>query len=75
MRDELLYGDQWQNVSAFGADPTTSYPNHILPLPAGTAIKYKYLSETMINNFFVDTANPKLPTVKSTSWPMIDRLK
>lgn len=58
MRDELLYGDQWQNVSAFGADPTTNYPNHILPLPAGTAIKYKYLSETMINNFFKDTANP-----------------
>lgn len=58
MRDELLYGDQWQNVSAFGADPTTSYPNHILPLPAGTAIKYKYLTETMINNFFVDTGNP-----------------
>lgn len=58
MRDELLYGDQWQNVSAFGADPTTSYAHHILPLPAGTAIKYKYLSEIMINNFFHDTANP-----------------
>lgn len=58
MRDELLYGDQWQNVSAFGADPTTAYGSHILPLPSGTNIKYKYLTETMINNFFVDTANP-----------------
>lgn len=58
MRDELLYGDQWQNVSAFGADPTTAYANHILPLPAGSDIKYKYLSETMINNFFVNTAEP-----------------
>lgn len=58
MRDLLLYGDQWQNVGAFGADPTTNYAQHILPLPSGTAIKYKYLTETMINNFFVDTANP-----------------
>ena len=59
MRDELLYGDQWQNVTgADGADPLTNYANHVMPLPVGTDIKYKYLSETMINNFFVDPANP-----------------
>lgn len=58
MRDELLYGDQFQNVTALGADPLTTYAEHLMPLPAGTAIKYKYLTETMINNFFIDPANP-----------------
>ena len=58
MVDELLYGDQWQNVSAIGADPLTDYANHLLPLPAGTAIKWKYPTEAMVNGFFVDTANP-----------------
>lgn len=58
MRDELLYGDQWHNVVADGADPVTSYANHLMPLPSGTDIKYKYLTETMINNFFVNTSQP-----------------
>lgn len=58
MRDLLLYGDQWQNVAADSADPITQYASHMLPLPSGTTIKYKYLTETMINNFFVDTAAP-----------------
>lgn len=56
MRDELLYGDQFQNVAAFGADPVTKYADHVLPLPSGTTIGWKYPTETMINNFFVDPA-------------------
>ena len=58
MVDELLYGDQWQNVSAIGADPLFDPSNHMLPLPAGTAIKWKYPTEAMVNSFFVDTINP-----------------
>lgn len=52
MRDELLYGDQFQNVKAFGADPSTDYNNHLLPLPAGTDIKFKYPSKAMIDGLF-----------------------
>lgn len=60
MRDELLYGDQFQNVTALGADPLTTYAEHLLPLPTGTAIAWKYPTETMINNFFVDTVNGRI---------------
>lgn len=60
MRDELLHGDQFQNVAVPTSDPTTSYGDHLMPLPAGTTIGWKYLSETMINNFFVDTANGRV---------------
>ena len=57
MRDELLYGDQFQNVAPFGADPVTSYANHLLPLPSGTTIGWKYPTEAMSKAFFVDTVN------------------
>lgn len=57
MRDELLYGDQFQNVAAFGADPINSAANHLLPLPAGANIKWKYPTEAMIKGFFVDNVN------------------
>lgn len=57
MRDELLYGDQWQNVGGDAADPITNYANHLLPLPTA-ALKWKYLTETMIDNFFVTPAAP-----------------
>lgn len=53
MRDELLHGDQFQNVAAFGSDPITSAINHILPVPSGTNIKWKYPTEDMAKNFFV----------------------
>lgn len=53
MRDELLYGDQFQNVAAFGANGASDASNHVLALPAGTDIKYKYPSEAMCNGFFV----------------------
>lgn len=51
MRDELLYGDQFQNVMAF-ADAAGQAANHILALPAGTDIKWKYPTEAMIKGFF-----------------------
>ena len=55
MRDELLYGDQWQNVSAF--NNAVGVPaNHLLALPAGTDIKFKYPTEAMIKSFFVAPA-------------------
>lgn len=60
MRDELLYGDQFQNVAVPSADPATSYANHLLPLPVGTTIGWKYPTETMINNFFTDTVNGRV---------------
>ena len=60
MRDELLYGDQMQNMSVPTSDPATAYANHILPLPTGTTIGWKYPTETMINNFFIDTANGRV---------------
>src|SRR3546814_3601840 len=56
MRDELLYGDQFQNVVAFGVDPINSMANHIVPLPAGDNIKWKYPTEAIINGFFTDAA-------------------
>ena len=56
MRDELLFGDQFQNVAPFGVGPTSSYANHILPLPAGAVIGWKYPTEAMAKAFFVDTS-------------------
>lgn len=57
MRDELLYGDQWQNVAAFGADPANTYAQHLLALPTGTTIGWKYPTEAMAKGFFVDAVN------------------
>lgn len=57
MRDELIYGDQFQNMVAFtasGANPTTTGANHLLALP-DSALNWKYPSEAMIKSFFVDT--------------------
>lgn len=58
MRDELLYGDQWQNMVAFpanNAEIAASYDHHLLPLP-NTALNWKYPSEAMCKGFFVDAA-------------------
>ena len=52
MRDELLYGDQFQNVKAF-ADGAGDAANHLLALPVGSSIHWKYPSEAMITGFFV----------------------
>lgn len=57
MRDELLYGDQFQNVHAFDAAiaNNTVGANHLLALPA-TDLSWKYPSEAMCKSFFVDAA-------------------
>jgi hypothetical protein len=57
MRDELLYGDQFQNMAAFpanSANPATVGAQHLLALPSST-LNWKYPDETMIKSFFVDT--------------------
>lgn len=59
MRDELLHGDMFQNMSARtdGADPTDSAANHILKTMAvDTWDVWKYPSETQCKSFFVDSA-------------------
>lgn len=56
MRDELLYGDQFQNVSAFSAGMANVMGNHILALPDAT-LNRKYPTDAMSAGFFVDTAN------------------
>ena len=56
MRDELLYGDQFQNVAAFSAGMPNVMGNHILALPDAT-LNRKYPTDAMSSGFFVDTAN------------------
>lgn len=58
MRDELLYGDQFQNMVAFpsnAANPAAAYGQHMLPLP-DVNLKWKYPTEAMCKGFFVDAA-------------------
>lgn len=57
MRDELIYGDQFQNHTAFpanSANPATVGAQHLLALP-DSSLNWKYPTETMIKSFFVDT--------------------
>lgn len=58
MRDLLLYGDQFQNVTAFNAAPADVGAQNLLALPpvdasANSAI---YPTEAMCKSFFVDAA-------------------
>lgn len=55
MRDDLIHGDQFQNMVAFDPDiaDNTVGAQHLVGLP-GTDLKWKYPSETMIKSFFVD---------------------
>lgn len=57
MRDELLYGDQWQNVHTFNEAiaSNTVGATHMLALP-GANFNWKYPSEAMCKSFFVDAA-------------------
>lgn len=58
MRDELLFGDQFQNMTAFaasGAEPATDGTNNLLALP-DNSLNWKYPTETMCKSFFVDSA-------------------
>ncbi|ATW62973.1 major capsid protein [Citromicrobium phage vB_Cib_ssDNA_P1] len=55
MRDELLYGDQFQNMHAFdaaGATANTDGSNNLFGLPL-TDFTWKYPTEAMINSLFV----------------------
>nr|WDY38266.1 major capsid protein [Rattus norvegicus microvirus] len=56
MRDELLYGDQFQNVVPFAAVPASTGAHHMLALPA-TDFNWKYPTEAMLKSFFVDSVN------------------
>lgn len=56
MRDLLIHGDQWQNYVAFNAVPATAGDNHLLALPDGATMKWKYPTEAMCKSFFVDSA-------------------
>lgn len=57
MRDELIHGDQFQNVSprTDGADPTDTAANHLLMTATVDAWDgYKYPTEAQCKSFFVD---------------------
>lgn len=59
MRDELLHGDQFQNLSArsTGSNPADSAANHILTtMAADTWDAWKYPTEAQCKSFFVDSA-------------------
>lgn len=56
MRDELLYGDQWQNVVPFvanSAEPASNGNYNMVALP-DNSLNWKYPTEAMIKSFFVD---------------------
>lgn len=58
MRDELLYGDQWQNVLPFpanSANPATLGNQHMLALP-DQSLNWKYPTEAMCKAFFTTPA-------------------
>lgn len=55
MRDELIYGDQFQNISAFAGAPVNLPGHHILPLP-DNSLNWRYPTAAMAMSFFVDTA-------------------
>lgn len=59
MRDILIHGDQFQNVTAFNAVPATVGAEHLLALPGSLDASipvWKYPTEAMIKSFFVDAA-------------------
>ena len=55
MRDELVHGDQFQNVVAFSGNGASLASSHILALP-DVNLKWKYPTEAMCKSFFVDAA-------------------
>ena len=55
MRDELLYGDQFQNMAAFNAVPANDGTYNLVALPLQT-LAFKYPTENMVKSFFVDSA-------------------
>ena len=55
MRDELIYGDQFQNISVFNNAPSNVPADHILPLP-DTSLNWRYPTAAMCMSLFTDTA-------------------
>lgn len=55
MRDELLYGDQFQNVVDFNVVPASDGTYNMLGQPF-TSLRWKYPSETGCKSFFTDSA-------------------
>lgn len=60
MRDLFLYGDQWQNHTAFAVAPADSGANHMLNLPTGDTFRWKYPTEAQLKTFFTDDANGRV---------------
>lgn len=52
IRDLLLYGDQWQNVTAFNVVPATDGSEHLLALPTGDTFNTKNPTEAMAKALF-----------------------
>ncbi len=60
MRDLLLYGDQFQNVSAFpasSANPAVVGSAHMLPLPTGDTFNTRFPAEADIKQLFKTPAS------------------
>lgn len=57
MRDLFLYGDQWQNHTAFAAVPAASGTNHMLAGPNGATFNWRYPTEAECKVFFKDAVN------------------
>lgn len=58
MRDDLIHGDQFQNVMAWNAGLTVTAAEHMLALPPNDLSDgaWKYPTEAMCKSFFVDSA-------------------
>ena len=59
MRDELIYGDQFQNLSVFNNAPSSVPAEHLLALP-DTALNWRYPTAAMAMSFFSDTTNGRI---------------
>lgn len=59
MRDELIYGDQFQNISVFNNAPSNVPADHILPLP-DTSLNWRYPTAAMCMSFFTDTVTGRI---------------
>lgn len=57
MRDVLLYGDQFQNRTAFNAVPANVGSQHLVALPTGDTFDSKNVTETMVKQLFVTPAS------------------
>lgn len=67
MNDLLMYGDQWQNHTAFAVVPADNGAQHMVALPTGNTFNTKYLTEAQTDDFFVD-AGGTLNLVRSDGY-------